>query len=586
MSLKLRNFFLVVGIISYFASILIVNNDVVFQYKWFAFTLWIFSIFSLCIFFFQKSKDKKSSLKSIIKEDLKALILILILTLISRFIFLNIYPFNSIGDELRDGGWDAMRIAKGEIGNIFAYGRYESHGLIVPTFNSFFYQIFGESSLAFRVPSAILGSLDIFILYFLVRKYIGKRTAFIASFIMICLPMHLYYSRTETVVIFSSILATSIFFLFLNFVRDINFKTIGFLGLLLGFALNFHGSIKPVIFLAFVFTTLILFYKLFKKGKFQKFVILFGVLVVSIFIGFGPRVLFTTPDILFQTQKVSVIKIEEVEKNKPNLSTWDKISASIDNYPKSFLVYFYEPVTSHFRSSEKAILSFLLGLFFLIGLAIAFFSQNKYMYFLLIFVFTLPFTNSAITDWVNADHRLAPLLSLAAIFAALGIDSVMRKTSELNIVGKRVIFYLTNLVIAICIISTGVSFFINEPASYGMFRFDKRFVYQDFMLTQSINLIQHNPNLKNSKLLCFTSSGENTDYLNLLHIKEELYFFLPNSMVSIQASPKIDDSHLLYISSSCDFDINASWQKMDYCDIYKRFICPPDKSRFSIFSKD
>ncbi|MDE2026468.1 MAG: glycosyltransferase family 39 protein, partial [Patescibacteria group bacterium] len=138
---------------------------------------------------------------------------ILIYIELISFSFLSSYPWVSVGDEVRDGGWQAMQIAQGTLTNIFAYGRYDAHGLIIPTITSFFYFLFGGTTLTFRFPSALLACADVLVLYVLIRLLYNKTAAFFGAVILASFPWHIFYARTQVVDSFTNFW-TSVLFLF------------------------------------------------------------------------------------------------------------------------------------------------------------------------------------------------------------------------------------------------------------------------------------------------------------------------------------------------------------------------------------
>ena len=83
-----------------------------------------------------------------------------------------------------------------------------SIGLIIPTVAAFFYRFFGSSVLTYRVPAALLAVLDVGLLYLLMRRAAGRTAGLFAGLVLLILPLHLFYARTELVVIFSSVLMT------------------------------------------------------------------------------------------------------------------------------------------------------------------------------------------------------------------------------------------------------------------------------------------------------------------------------------------------------------------------------------------
>ncbi len=182
---------------------IILSVDKEFYYKWLVLALWLISL----LFFLYSSSLFKFKRISFTSPNPELFLIIATAIFVSFFQLKNI-PFVTIGDMLRDGGLDALTIISGETKNIFAYGRYESHGLIIPTFSAIFHPFFGDSAMIFKVACAIVAVLDAILLYTLMKKFINTKSALIGSLILIFTPLHLYYGRTEIVVIFSSLLTT------------------------------------------------------------------------------------------------------------------------------------------------------------------------------------------------------------------------------------------------------------------------------------------------------------------------------------------------------------------------------------------
>lgn len=557
--------------------------DVEFKYKWITFFLWLVSI-SLLAFSLLYKKKEQSENKNFSWKKYIPFLVILTIAIITRLYLLKDYPFHSIGDELRDGGWDAMRITDGDIDNIFFYGRYESHGLIIPTFTSIFYLIFGNSALTFRVAAMVIGILDVVLLYALVYRFLGKKTAFFAGLIFATLPLHLYYSRTEIVVIFSSLLTTLTLFALLYFFQRMTLKSIALLGLIVGFSFNFHASVRTVGFLAILiivgYLTIRAVQENLKFDSVRKAILTFLVFMAMIVIGFGPRMLFT-PISVFLHSRTSELSAEDPYGIKENKTIDERITKVVQAYPKSFMAYVYEPAYSHFQDG-KPILNNVLSIFFMCGLVLAIFKNKLALYVLLIFAFVIPLTNSAITDTVNADHRLAPIFSIAAIFAAYGVvRSIMfvRKNVRGEIIYE---VLLVSLVITTATLNV-FNFFYKEPANISMFRFDRALMYQDFMVTQAIHEIKSDQQLYAAQSLCLGGNTSTYKFLELLHIKEQFYFFTPAlSIVNIDLGEKVV-SNDLYVFKNCDIEFeNIQWEEKAFCAEYKKFECPPDKSNFRI----
>lgn len=235
------------SILCYIVSLILFKIDINFNYQYVVLFLWFFSLCIILVpWLFSLFPYKKSFIKNV---DIYGIVILLILAIVTRFIFLIDYPFVSVGDELREPGLNALKIATGEIKNFFGYGAYEGYGLIIPIITSFLYKIIGSSVLVYRVPAAIVSIIDIIFIYILLSVLTKNKIAsFIGSLVLITLPLHMFYSRTELVVILSSLFSTIILLTLYVFVRrKTNFLLdYVFLGILLGFTFNLYSGIKAM----------------------------------------------------------------------------------------------------------------------------------------------------------------------------------------------------------------------------------------------------------------------------------------------------------------------------------------------------
>lgn len=555
----------------YILSLFIAKNDLLFSYRWVSFSFWFISLLIPLGYVLLKENCLGAIRNFFSKEELTQLSFILVLSLFTSFLFLKTYPFVAVMDEVRDGGWNARQIYNGTLKNIWGYGRYESHGLIIPTLTVPFYAIFKESVLSYRVPAALVSVFDILIIYFFARKVLGRQGALLSSIILANLPLHLYYARTEIVIIFSSFLTSLIILFSYMLYKAKSIQYYMALGLLLGFSSGFHASIRTIVLATLAFMFIFSFYRLFKEKN--KYGIVFGFLglIIFFFVGFGPRMLFTTPNVFFHFRTVAVLKKDNAEWGDTNISLRNLIKnypGLQTNYLKSFRAYINLPVYMHFQD-QKPILPKILSAFFIIGIfAAIFLTKNLFWTFLIYLTFLIPLTNSAITDCVNCDNRLLPALPVCAMITSLGIDAVV-KTVALS--RKK----LGNILIVVLIAYISLQsflFFLNESASKG-----KNF--QDYLSMYVVYLLK---SLPRQRSVCLAVSPKNHQFFNLLHIKEQHDFLLPNTNIEKKIDSTIPEN-IVYITKDCNI-YNSSFLSFEYCFKKDKFICPQDYERgFEIY---
>jgi hypothetical protein len=466
---------------------------------------------------------------------------------------------------LRDGGLDALTIISGETKNIFAYGRYESHGLIIPTFSAIFHPFFGDSAMIFKVACAIVAVLDAILLYTLMKKFINTKSALIGSLILIFTPLHLYYGRTEIVVIFSSLLTTLLLLSLYRFLSNRNLSNIIILSLTIGFSLNFHASVKTVSYLTLLILALTVTYYTLRD---KRVLPIFGkglLILMFVIIGFGPRLKYTTPDILFHTRTITAIEQEDTPGEESGLSkTYFTLA---ENYPKSLMIYFYEHTTSHF-SSFAPIQPFSFSLFFVIGLIFLIKNLDKKS-IIAVYALVLPLTNSALTDAVNGDHRLAPLLPVSAIIISYGTYMFIQmfNTGELR-------KYLLSLT-AFCLV------FVNLA-----------FNYYQFFFVMDVGAQAYNPKPEEEYLITYTNqvlqkevlerdvclhlSGELYEVFDIMHFKETFKFYNNDKDVKLYLDENVS-SKTVYVTRECSNNISElEYTDYNYCENYTKYICPED----------
>ena len=219
---------------------------------WLFFSLWsLLFLASLIFSLYKYSGIIIHKIRKILKEDARFMVILLILTLSSRFFMLQSFPFVRLGDELRDAGLDGMRIREGSLRDFFSFGSYQGYGRFIPLISFLFSFLFKNSPLMYLLPAAIVGSLSIFVTYLLGRLWLGRRTAFIGSLFLVGSLYHLFYSRTELVNISDTLIAPLIILAGYStyFFAEGFFLT----GLIGGLSFHFYSTTKSILITVTVF---------------------------------------------------------------------------------------------------------------------------------------------------------------------------------------------------------------------------------------------------------------------------------------------------------------------------------------------
>lgn len=504
----------------------------------------------LYIFIQRIRQLKKAKLLTLIYDNKEFIFLLLGAIFISFFV-LKEYPFISLGDQVRDGGLNAYQILKGGILNLFDYGRYKSHGLIIPEITSFFYLIFANSVYTYRVAAAITSILDIIILYYGILKYSNKKVAFWGAIILTTSYIHLFYARTEIVVILSSLFTSIILVELLNIYKKPTFQNFALLGLSMGFATGLHASVRTVVFITMLLELVFLLYLFVNKNNKWQTLCLFLSLLLFYIIGFGPRILFTTPGIFLHTRTVVISSFADV----------------ITKYINSLLLYGIKPILPMaFHYGDSVFLfPLFLGIFFIAG-AFTIIINNQYRKFLplIIYALILPATNSAVTDCAYCSYRLLPLIPATSIIIGIGIVELLEIFEKLR---KTRTIRLTRYLPKLCAVLLIVYFFIHAILFFTTTSASKGYNVQDYT---SMHLIYALQKYKTKGSICLETSLNNNTYFSYLHIKEQYQYFLPNISTFLKINPNFSDN-ILYASRDCNF--SGKFIKQVFCKKPALFTC-------------
>lgn len=558
--------FTALSLVLYALIIYVSKTDTNFIHRWFIFWLYVLSLGSV-VLFYTTSFSSKKILPHLNKKEIIFPLCLLVIVAVVSFIFLKNYPYISVQDEVRDAGENAVRVINGEMRNFFAYGDYNGYGNIISVIASFFYRVFGSSVYTYRFPAALVSILDVALLYFLIRLLIDRRIAFLGSLVYASLALHLFYARTELVVIFDSFWTTAILLIFFIWFQKRRLPDLILLGTVLGFASTFHSALR-IISLAVL---LVVIFLEIQKVFFQDLKKSVGILVFVLFcfIGFGPTILYNTPKTFFQSEKLYNGNFQE----RKAFFNSDEIKNIETNYAKSLMVWFYEPTTSRYVTP---LFPPIFGLLFVLGIGYAVFvSKKPFLYILLGFVFILPLTNSAITNWLNADHRLMPLLPIGTVFVALGIRGVFELFS--NRASRIVLLSFLGLYIGYQIFS----FFYYQQAV-------KQRNIKDFLSMHTIYFLKSFENKANfavnptdvnpgSNKICLYVSQANADNLDLLHYQGQYRYFLPQYERVDKVNDAIGDNEVYIFKGDCPDDYTAATNELRIsCNGKANFQCPLD----------
>ena len=171
---------------------------------------------------------------------------------------------------------------------------------------------------------------------------------------------------------------------------------------------------------------------------------------------------------------------------------------------------------------------------------------------------TVPLLSSAITDIINADHRVDPLIPIGSVFVGIGIFyvfSVLRSNYIRVALGAFLCLYLLLQI---------RGFFVDRPA-------DKDFDIRDYIAMHSIHFLQ----TQKSTNACLFVSPTNAEHLQLLQFREQYQYFLPSTKTHIEANAAIPDTEAYIFKGSCPTHFEGTTkQQVTHCRHSNNYACP------------
>jgi 4-amino-4-deoxy-L-arabinose transferase-like glycosyltransferase len=369
------------------------------------------------------------------------------------------FPLGFHVDEAKVA-WESLSILKtgrDDHGNLLAlyynsFGDYRPTGIFYTTIP--FIILFGRTNFAVRFPSALLGALTIFPIFYisyLITK--SKKTSIISSIFWAIIPWSIATSRaTSEVVISCFLILTSLAFLKKRPILSFIFLTASF------FFYHSARVMGPILMLTWI--TYLLSQSKLKLSK----KIIFGFLITSLL----SLILLLSPS--------GQARYNQVKLASPNIRN------IITNYATYFDPnFFIDDIAKPFRyiTANVGIVSIPIFILFILGIFIIA-SENKNRILLVLFALSPIPASLTLEDSPNL-HRAFFMLPFLIIIAGIGFNWLWEKHR------------LISKLMVICIIWSFVSFAINYLDTNSNFAFQFRDP-QTKRLSSYISSVQNNYN--------------------------------------------------------------------------------------------
>jgi 4-amino-4-deoxy-L-arabinose transferase-like glycosyltransferase len=346
--------------------------------------------------------------------ELSGVLIILFIAFMMRFWNLELHPYAFINDE-GEMGWTAFFcIQLGNCNNLFETSWAGQPVLaFVPTFLSI--SVFGNTAMAVRLVSVIIGTLAVLAVYLFTREVFGHREAWLAMALLAVLPVHVHFSRLGVDNIIDSLSTTAVLgFLFLGIKRG---STMGFLaaGIVGGLCMyTYPGTrLAPIMGMVAIGYIVLKTRGALKAHAFNVFIFIFSLIVtVAPIAGYfmaNPAVFFgrMQEEGIFQTQSIHAGNV---------------VGILTEQFMKSSLVFILTSAPTNFFHSPRPYLTPLAAIFFMLGLCYTIWRIREERFFILfIWFWAAILLGSTFTGGPPTSQRMLMSTPPLAIITAIGI---------------------------------------------------------------------------------------------------------------------------------------------------------------------
>ncbi len=461
--------------------------------------------------------------RHVFRAEDTALFIVVLSAITTRFLLLGLYPYVTVGDELRDAGLHALHMRYAPPVDVFAFGSYEGYGNVIPFISYLFSFIFSTTRYSYIVPAAITGILSIIATYILGRKAGGKMVGFVAAIFLTLSIHHLHYSRTELLVILDSLLSPLLILATYYATKHRH----GYLlfGLLAGSLIHFYAGARGI---AVACGLYLLCHNLMQGIDFKKHIIIGAMFLIGFATGVGPTYnLLSQNNVVTHTGKTGLVfnKFEFVTKTPAQ-----KFYYLVRLYERSFLVYFANPLGSHLTYPDNALQQFPMNWLFIGGCAfliIKIRKLNSISTIILICLFVVPFTNQLLLDDPGSDHRLMSITPVLAIIASFGFVAVVREYLP-----RHTQVILTGMLICFIAISQLFTYFYLRPSD----NLYEGGGLKEYQLQAIVNYVKDRPNDRAYFLL----NNAPHEY-NMPHYHEKMEYLLYPQVMTLVSADDVKD---------------------------------------------
>ncbi|MGB3715330.1 MAG: glycosyltransferase family 39 protein [Candidatus Promineifilaceae bacterium] len=397
-------------------------------------------------------------------SSILALSAILVVALLLRVVLLEEIPFTLGGDESSQG-LEAIRVIEGVITNPFSTGWFG-----VPTlsfyFNSLTIRLFGATTMALRLPWALIGTVTVLATYLLVKRLQNATLALATAALIAVYHYHIHFSRLGSNQIASPLfMALALLFLYraLDEHRPVDWALTGIVSAM---ALYFYAGARltPIVIVAVLAYLFIRSPRHFWRQHNRGLLIMMGAFLIA-----GAPILQYAvrypDDFNSRVNQVGIIQSGWLEEQ---LTAGRGLAETLlDQFTRAVLAFNYYPDRTVWYGLRQPLLDTAFGVIFLVGLGystIAMFGDKAKQRLapLVIWWWSGVFLGGMLAESPPSSMRLVILSLPVCFFIALAMWRII-KLADAAMTGVPTKALLTGGVLLFCVISLKTYFLDFTP---------------------------------------------------------------------------------------------------------------------------
>ena len=437
------------------------------------FGAWLFNILLFCWNILQLQgvslPDRETVKEWWQAHRLEVLLLALIglAALMIRVIGLETYPYAFINDE-SEIGWEGLRILSGESSNFLGLNWFAQPELsFLPV--ALAIKLFGNTAYAVRLVSAFQGTLAVICVYLLARETFERPVAFFAACLLAALPWHVHFSRLGLPNISDSFFSAAVLWLTYRALRHGRYTDYLLTGLMTGLALYTYVGTRLVVAMAVG----VLGYTILRQRDYlQTHLRQLAVFVLAFLIVASPVMLYFSNHVdrfMDQLNAEGLLTNNRLEQFAADrhIQPFDFLLEQVQTSSMAFIAL---PNKGNYFDTPRAYLSWWAAVFFLLGMAYAFWRFKEIRYMMLLGWFWAPvLIGSALTIGPPSHQRMLSAAPALVIITALGLWKLAQSTQRIIRLPVSLVFIVCTLLVGFTVLQNINLYFVGE------FRTEHRF---------------------------------------------------------------------------------------------------------------